>query len=154
MKSKFDFESLKYIRALSLNDNVEKTFDSWYGNVCRWYSRTFSTPLPQVEEMPPEKVLKTYYDDIYYRLVNSEDEKSSELLQKEIEMVVNYNKPDEEIEEIEAQAEEEDEKWYQEELKKLETQLKNTSNPNLIDTGKDEEIVEVEDAPPVFDEDE
>ena len=153
MKNKFDFELLKHIRTLSLNENNEKTFEAWYSNVCRWYSRTFSTPLPQVEEMAPETVLKTYFDDVYYKLVNSEDEKSSELLQKEIDSVLKSNIKDEDIEEMEDVAEKEDDEWYKQELETLEKKLKKSSNPNLTDTGKDKEFVEVDDKPPLFDED-
>jgi phosphoribosylaminoimidazole carboxylase (NCAIR synthetase) len=103
--------------------------------------------------MAPETVLKTYYDDVYYRLVNAEDDKSSELLQKEMQIVIGTMQDSKEVDEAEAAAEQEDEQWYQEELKKLEKQLKSSPNPNLIDTGKDKEIIEVEDTPPIFDED-
>jgi uncharacterized membrane protein len=103
--------------------------------------------------MAPEIVLKTYYDDIYYRLVNAEDDKSSELLHKEMQIVIGTMQNSKEIDEAEAAAEQEDERWYQEELRKFEEQLKSNSNPNLIDTGKDKEIIEVEDDPPIFDED-
>lgn len=149
----FDYENLKNIQILSLNESVEKTFNAWYASVCRWYSRNFFTPLIQVEDFPPERVLKTYYDDIFYKLATSDDEDSQKKLQEEIDKIVYHSTKTEEDITEEEQAQADDDAWYEQELAKLNEELKAKGEPNLIDTGKDSEFVEVEDLPPEFGED-
>lgn len=46
-------------------------------SIYRWYSRTFHTPLPQVEDLPIEEVLMTYYESTYEDL--GDEERAREL---------------------------------------------------------------------------
>ena len=46
-------------------------------SIFRWYSKTFHTPLPQVEEIPIEEVLLTYYESMYEDL--NEEERAQEM---------------------------------------------------------------------------
>lgn len=36
---------------------------TFYRQVCRYFSKTFSVPLPEVEKMPFDYVLRHYYED-------------------------------------------------------------------------------------------
>jgi hypothetical protein len=44
-------------RAILLPDR-----EAWYRHVCRWYSKTFHTPLHEVQDLPTEFVLQNYYE--------------------------------------------------------------------------------------------
>jgi hypothetical protein len=165
MSKLFNFENISNIKTLSLNEAVENGFKSWYSNICRWYSRNFYTPLLQVEEMPPEVVLKTYYDDVFYKLINSSEENAQKAIQEEIESLVRFKTNPLEAEMEKSQREKEDDEWYEKEIEKLNKQfeekenknanLKNNQEPNLnkTDNAKDKEFVEFDDPPPTFDED-
>lgn len=151
MSSKFNYENLNNLRILSLKDAIENNFETWYASVCRWYSRNFYTPLVKVEEMAPEVILKTYYDDIYYKLATSNEKESRDHIEREVKAIIySKNKTTKDIEQ-ELEEEQADEEWYQEELRKINEQIaKEGVNPNLIDTQKDKEFVEFEDTPPDF----
>lgn len=154
MNKAFNFENINSIKILSLKTAIDNSFEAWYSHICRWYSRNFYTPLPQVEDMAPEVVLKTYYDDLFYKLVNSEAEEAKKAVKEEIERIVYYETRTKDDVEAEKEAEVEDDEWYAEELRKINEKFdKNKDNPNLIDSGKDKEFVEFDDDPPDFDED-
>jgi uncharacterized protein (DUF885 family) len=38
--------------------------DARYRSICRWYSKTFFTPLHEVYDLPPEEVLEAHYEEI------------------------------------------------------------------------------------------
>lgn len=155
MNKVFNYENLNNIKVLSLKQSVDNTFEAWYSSICRWYSRSFYTPLHLVEDMSPETVLKTYYDDLYYKLVNSSDEESQKILDEEIRRTIYLQKDPVAAEIEEVKAEQEDDEWYQEELRKINEELaKKGAKPNLIGIEKDSEIVEFEDTPPDFGEEE
>lgn len=41
-------------------------------HILRWYSRTFFTPLHEVEELPPEDVFRTWFETRYEQMDRSE----------------------------------------------------------------------------------
>lgn len=125
----FDFELFKSLRAISLNNAIDRKFEAWYASICRWYSRNFYTPLPQVEEMNPNEVLRVYYEDSYWSLARNTDEDAQAALQAEIRSVLMLNDPKAAEEEAEAQLE--DDAWMEEELSKLRELHGNSQNPNL-----------------------
>lgn len=154
MNKKYNYENINNIKILSLRQSVEKTFDSWYSSICRWYSRNFYTPLSEVEDMPAEIVLKTYYDDVYYKLANANDEESQKMLKEEIERIVYQETKTSEDEEIEELIEQDDEEWYQEELRRINDNLaQKQAKPNLNNTEKDNEFVDFDEEPPNFEDD-
>lgn len=44
---------------------VEPDDDAWLRRVFRFYSRTFSTPLHEVERLPLEDVLRAFYEEVF-----------------------------------------------------------------------------------------
>lgn len=49
--------------------------------ILRWYSKTFHTPLPEVEELPLEYVLEHYYESTYEEMdEDARDDERKELL--------------------------------------------------------------------------
>ena len=105
------------------------TRDYMYRRIMRWYSKTFSTPLSQVEEFPVEDVLQVYYEETY-------EEMDEEQRQGELSLLL---QTDEDL--LEARAEEDEfdlEAWTVEreiakeekkkEAKKTELKLKQSSS--------------------------
>lgn len=107
-----DVELFKTLQILALKSVEAPTFDDFYNRVCRWYSREFHTPLPQVKEMAMEEVLSTYFEDNISSLKNSDDEESKqkyENLRNEILGLADEQK----------KVEEEDDEWYAQELERI-----------------------------------
>lgn len=111
---------LRALRVIALAEADDLSYDGWYKYICRWYSREFHTPLPQVESMPEEIVLKTYYEDVFWRLANGTEEQKNKL--EEI-IVEHLQESHHETQSVLADAEEEDDDWYQQELDSFEKKL-------------------------------
>lgn len=123
---------LKALRVIALAEADERTFDAWYKSLCRWYSREFSTSLPQVLEFPMEVVFTTYFEDVFWKLANG-DEKQREALQDLITGLL--SEEHEEFKDMATQEQEEDDEWYQEELARIEKELKSKKS-NKINTSQ------------------
>lgn len=51
------------------------TIGSFYDSICKWYSKTYHTPLLEVlNEIDPEHIITVYYEDKFELMSNSEDE--------------------------------------------------------------------------------
>lgn len=50
------------VRLLALEAVLVPDWDSFYRSVCRWYSKSFSTPLLDVFDLPQTWVLQNYYE--------------------------------------------------------------------------------------------
>ena len=157
--SKLDFKSLKDLKIISIQEADEGTFEAFYASICRWYSREFSTPLPQVEDMSVETVLKTYYDDAFWNLSQNKTELGQKNWQELILSMIQAELPPTEEEITE---EEEDDDWYQKELEAINEANKASEtlesenpeeNPNLLNIENDSGIVEFEDSVPNFEDD-
>lgn len=70
------YESLQFL-ALSNVVREEPTHEYTLRRILRWYSKTFSTPLHQVDALPLDQVLTAYYESHY-------EEMEHEQLQSEI----------------------------------------------------------------------
>lgn len=133
-----DDSTLRSIRILALNSVENPDWESSYRRICRWYSKEFSTPLKQVEDMSEFHVLLTYFEDKYQEMANSsaEDAKKNYDSIKEALLM-----KEETVEQAEQQKEMEDEIWaaqLAEEIKKEQEKDKqkqsDTANePNLLD---------------------
>lgn len=73
-----DFETLNALQVLALHSVEYPTYEDSYRAICRWFSKEFSTPLKEVEEMADEYVLKHYYEHTYGEIKNSTNEKAEE----------------------------------------------------------------------------
>jgi hypothetical protein len=63
--------------------SVEEQNGEWFMRyICRWYSKTFSTPLDSVLDQPEEEVLLAYFEDKFENLVFSSDEEDQEKLRE------------------------------------------------------------------------
>jgi len=54
----------------------------------RWYSREFSTPLLEVEQMNLLYKLRHYYEDLYHSQANSSDERERALYHNNVQRVI------------------------------------------------------------------
>lgn len=75
------------VRTIALRDVLDQRGDFVLRRICRWYSKTFSTPLHEVEEMPLEYVLQHYFECMWEKLDADEieEEKRKILLTEEEE---------------------------------------------------------------------
>lgn len=65
----------KALRILALKEALseEPSHDYFIRKVFRWYSKTFSTPLHQVYNLPLFDVMQAYYEEIYSNLADEKD---------------------------------------------------------------------------------
>jgi len=68
-----DAETLQKLQILALKAVEQPSWDDFYRKICRWYSKTFHTPLPQVLEMSEMEVLRTYYEEKYDEIYQIKD---------------------------------------------------------------------------------
>jgi hypothetical protein len=74
-----DKDILKAIQIISLKEIEEEKFNQWYNYICRWYSREFATPLEQVLDMADETIIRTYFEDTFYNIYHSDNDKAIQL---------------------------------------------------------------------------
>lgn len=113
-------DTLKALRVLALHNADEKTFDAWYKSICRWYSEKFHTALSLVMDMAEEDVLRTWFEDSFWRLKTG-TEKQQEAFEHLVEDVLIEQHPESQT--VAEEVEEEDDNWYEQELAALETSL-------------------------------
>ena len=65
----------KHLRIIALNSVISPDEPYLIRKIVRWYSKTFSTPISVVEEIPLEHILTAYYESEF------EDKKEEELEQ-------------------------------------------------------------------------
>lgn len=64
-------EQIDYIRAVKLNamkSVSDPDTDYYLRFICRWYAKTFFTPLHVVADLPLEDILTAYYEESYERM--------------------------------------------------------------------------------------
>lgn len=70
-------DDLNAIAALAFCSVDSPDWDSFYRKICRWFSKNYSVPLPQVEnELSEEYVLRHYFEDMYVNLSESNSDES------------------------------------------------------------------------------
>lgn len=74
-----ELEILQAIQIVTITEIEKEATEQWYQHICRWYSREFSTPLNEVEDMAEEKVLTIYFQDNFYKLFHSPEEDAEAL---------------------------------------------------------------------------
>lgn len=73
------FESLQAQALLAV---LEPDHDAWMRHICRFYSKTFHVPLPQVVELPVEDLVLAYFED---RFEEMDDDGRQEVLERLLE---------------------------------------------------------------------
>ena len=76
------YDDMRLIAVSAFLGARNRTFEAFYSNICRWYSREFSTPLNEVFGYAEEFVLKIYFEDNYWRLFESKEEEAVQELEK------------------------------------------------------------------------
>jgi hypothetical protein len=67
-------EEYRAIVVLSFRAAEDPDWEASYRKMCRWFSSKFAVPLPQVEEMAEEYVMRHYFEDIYCAIAESDSE--------------------------------------------------------------------------------
>lgn len=60
------------IKINALNAIQNPDYDAFLRRIFRWYSKTFHTSLPEVEEIPIVEVLTSYYEEVYEKMEDSD----------------------------------------------------------------------------------
>jgi hypothetical protein len=95
------------IKIRALHAVLERPGEYTIRHIQRWYSKTFSTPLQEVQDIPIEEVLEAFYEELY------EDQKPEDREEARLELIetpqeIAQRLLDEGIEEVE------DEQFHQE----------------------------------------
>lgn len=109
MNNKPDY--FRSLQILALEAVEFQDAEAFYRKICRWYSKTFFTPLDSVEDLPMDKVLLTYYEEKFDELYNSTDEDSKYTYNEYRKQILN---PDEDV-----QTANDDEAWALKEIEAL-----------------------------------
>jgi len=137
---------LRPLAIIAFDGAISESFEPYYRHMCRWYSREFHTPLPDVEKMDEVYVITTYLEDLYYKYAHSESEEDKMKLENIRQQLL---KSPEEL----AQQEEDDDAWIEEMTKKVnddKNKQQAEKNPNLTNDTPDEIFVQGEDSIPKF----
>jgi hypothetical protein len=96
---------LKILKEIALANVSDPSYEYYYRYVCRWFSKTFHTPLREVYDMPMDQVFLAYFEEGYEKIAESDegedilltdmlkavdpdyDEKEEESIQEFIEML-------------------------------------------------------------------
>lgn len=101
-------DEINNLKAICLANALNPDFEFVYRRICRWYSKEYSTPLPDVEAMAAESVLKHYFENWFDGLVTSKDPDAKDELDR---LKVQLVGTTEDLEE--------DDKWEEEMLAKI-----------------------------------
>lgn len=98
------------------------TRDYTLRHIIRWYSKTFSTPVPQVETFPIEEILTAYYEEMYEGMTEEA------LLEEKAELLMT----DEERETVRLEDDEDDALSYEMEKEEEKKKQKATGFPKAL----------------------
>jgi primosomal protein N' len=70
-------DPIEAIRTQALLDVMEEDFLYHYRRICRWYSQRFYTPLPQVETMHEDEVLRAFFETRFEEMSKAERKKQA-----------------------------------------------------------------------------
>lgn len=102
--------NLRELKDIALANVSSPSTEYFYRYACRWYSKTFFTPLAEVYDMPADEVFLAYFEEGYERLSASEDGQESMFVDMMKAIDPEYDEKEEEsiqefIEMIEAEEE-------------------------------------------------
>ena len=101
-----DNSTLRALRILAIQSVEDPTYEQVYAKICRWYSREFHTPLPEVEKMAEEMVFKVYFEDKYQSLAKGSEEEQAQYKKDRYEIVT-----DKRLEDLEKVVAQQDDDW-------------------------------------------
>jgi hypothetical protein len=106
-------DQIRALQIIALKEVLSKTPSSDFQTrmVCRWYSKTFHTPLHIVESLPEFDVLQAYFEDQYETLNDSNEGQAQ--IQKLLE---DLSKTDEELA-LAAKEQDIEDVWFYQEQK-------------------------------------
>lgn len=61
-------ETIKMIKINAIMAIKKPDYNAFLRRIFRWYSKTFYTPLKDVEDMPVVEVLEAYYEELYDKM--------------------------------------------------------------------------------------
>ena len=113
MKVNNDF--LRDIQVLVLEDVESSSLDFFYKTMCKWYSKTYFTPLLTVmNDIDPEHVARVFYEDRFQKLAESDDEAAAQEWARIKDMLLMDEEELEEYLQEEQIDEEEEQDWIKE----------------------------------------
>jgi len=134
--AKIDIENIQVIALAAVE---APDFTDIYRNICRWYSKEYSTPLHYVEnDIPVQDVLRHYYEEQFYTMKRSDNEA---LQIKYAELKYQVMRGNAGNEEDEALTEAEDDDWERQMLEEIEEQYKKAQVQEAAKTAKKVEKV-------------
>lgn len=114
-------DTLKALKVIALAHADGHTYDAWYKSLCRWYSREFHTPLHTVMDMSEEDVIRTWFEDVYWKLRSADNEEAQDRFDQIIVETVAEGDTEAQVEIEEVEAEDDD--WYQRELADIDKKM-------------------------------
>lgn len=72
-----EYDFLQSVQILALEAVLRPDWDATYRHICRWYSKTFSTALHTVEDLPTIEVLQHFFESYYEGLDDDKLEKAA-----------------------------------------------------------------------------
>lgn len=68
-----DTSTINSIMVLAIKAIEEPTYQDFRNKVARWYSSTYSVPLPDTDAIPDHELLKVYFEERYRELYDGDD---------------------------------------------------------------------------------
>lgn len=118
-----DSKTLKAIQILAINAIENPTYEDQFRYVCRWFSKTYSIPLNQVDQYSEEEILQAWFEDRFKEMLESGDDEQRKAYE-ELRQNLIY---EEELKE----AEDEDEEWVKEMQQQVKEEQKSQESQNL-----------------------
>lgn len=142
-----DLETIKAIQVICLRNVDEQKYDAWYRSICRWYSKTFCTPLQEVLDMDEHHVLTQHYEEVFLSAkeaatIDETHKQAYEDLKKRVLI------DEDEIEVVE----EEDEKWAKQINEELKKELSSKIKANVdkvVSEIQGKPLVNIEETPEI-----
>jgi hypothetical protein len=113
-----DEKTLKSIQILALNAVENPTYEDQFRFICRWFSKTYSIPLNQVDQYSEEEILQIWFEDKLRDLLEDGGDEQRKAYEDARQNIL--------YEEELQQAEDEDEEWVKE--MKQQVELDNQKN--------------------------
>lgn len=118
-----DSKTLKAIQILAIKAVENPTYEDQFRFICRWFSKTYSVPLNNVNEYSEEEILQVWFEERFKEMLESEDNQQRKMYE-EIRQDVLYEN---EIKEVE----DDDEEWVNEMRTQIEKKQKTEEFQNL-----------------------
>lgn len=132
-------EILKNIRLIAIENSNSRSIEWYIEQACRYYSRTYFTPLHIVRQLNPIEVLKVFMEDECLSMSPEDKQAMKDQLYKAPQPMLDlHSYAEDEVDEMD------DEEWIQQQMamaaeqeKKKNGNVKNTNNgPSMADAAQ------------------